>query len=146
MVAYEGVASEAVYVDLDPGKYAYSVVRKSSPPRVDDAIYKDEFLHEITEQSWKAIQNFQPRLFKTIHTSEGARWRCLHPLCEDEFTTTTAALLHEMEHFGISREDFLADPTGMNSKAAGRRAADFSDQMKAAMQKAGRSPQSGIPA
>lgn len=146
MVAFEGEdINDAVYVDLDPGKYAFSVVRKSSPAKIDDAIYKDEFFHEMSEESWKAIQRFEPRLFKVIHTSKGVRWRCQHPLCEDEFSTTTAALLHEMEHFGISREEFLADPTGAGSKAAGRRAADFAAQIAAAAGKAGRLPQSGIP-
>jgi len=145
-LVYEGTVSEAAYLDLDPGKYVYSVVRKSSPPRVDDAIYSGEFLHELTEQAWKALQHFAPRLFKTINVSAGARWRCIHPLCEFEASSPTAALIHEMEHFGVGREAFLADPTGASAKAAGRRAEEFSGQMAAALKSPGRNAPSGIPA
>ena len=145
-LVFEDKVSESVYLDLDPGKYAYSVVRKSSPAQLSDAIYRGEFLHEISEEAWKAIQRFQPRLFKTIHTSEGVRWRCLHTLCSDEFSHPTAALIHEMEHFGVEREDFLADPTGAASRAAGRRSEDFAREMREIARKQGRQAQSGIPA
>ena len=144
-LVFEGSVSEAAYIDLDPGKYVYSVVRKSAPPRIDDAIYTGEFLHELTEDAWKALQHFAPRLFKNIHTSEGVRWRCLHPLCEYQASSPTAALIHEMDHFGVTREDFLADPTGAAAKAAGRRSQEFSDQMRAAMKTAGRQMPNPLP-
>jgi len=144
-LVFENSVSEAAYLDLDPGKYVYSVVRKSSPPRIDDAIYSGEFLHELTEESWKALQRFSPRLFKNIHTSEGVRWRCLHPLCDFEASAPTAALIHEMDHFGVPREEFLADPTGASAKAAGRRSQEFSDQMRAAAKAAGRQAASPLP-
>ena len=146
MVVFEGKVHDAAYLDLDPGKYVYSVVRKSSPPQMSDAIYRDEFLHEISEEGWKALQHFKPRLFKTIHTSEGVKWRCLHPLCDEEYTHPTAALIHEMEHFGVPREEFLADPRGAAARAGATRAEEYSKEMRAAMKKAGRQAPSGIPA
>lgn len=145
-VVFEGKVTDAAYIDLDPGLYVYSVVRRSSPPKIDDAIYKGEFYHEISKEAFKALQMYEPRLFRIMHTSEGVRWRCQHPLCSEEFTTQTSALIHEMEHFGIMREDFLADPTGGASKAAGQRATEFALAMADAAKKQGKQPPSGIPA
>src|SRR6266481_1814106 len=122
-VVFEGNVSEAVYLDLDPGKYAYSVVKKSSPPQMTDAIYKDEFLHEVTEETWKTLQQFAPKNFKIMHTSEGVRWNCKQTLCDFQATTSISALIHEMEHAGLAREDFLADPLGANARAAAVRTA-----------------------
>jgi hypothetical protein len=145
-LVFEGKVSEAVYLDLDPGKYVYSVVRKSSPPRIDDAIYQGEFLHELTEEVWKTLQRFEPKEFKVMHTSEGARWRCKRPLCESEYSTAISALIHEMEHGGMTREAFLADPLGTAARAAVARAAVIADQVHVQLKAQGKIPTSGIPA
>lgn len=123
-VVFEGKVTEAAYIDLDPGKYCYSVVRltgDNANRRPDDVRYDGEFLHEVSEQTWKQLRNMNPGLSRTLNTSEGARWKCLVKTCGEDaqFTTPMAALIHEVtDHLGIPREKFLENPGIARSKMA----------------------------
>lgn len=121
---FVGKVTEALTIELDPGKYIFSVTRLSPKKmkRVDDVCYTGTFLHEVSEEAWEKLRWMTPTLARVINTSEGPRWRCkLAPVmgCDFEGTSPIAALLHQMvEHLGMKREEFLADPTGSKAKAA----------------------------
>jgi hypothetical protein len=121
-VVFEGRVHNSAHIELDPGKYCYSVVRLTGDPmkrKPDDVRYDGEFYFEVDEKAWVALRNMAPRLCRTINTSEGPRYRCLVSTCDDDmqFTTQMAALLHEVcDHMGIPREQFLANPVGARSK------------------------------
>lgn len=124
-VVFEGKVSGSVHLELDPGKYLYSVVRLHGDPqkrRIDDCRYDGGFLHEISEQGWLSLRTMSPNLSRVMNTSEGARWKCLVATCgeEEQFTSQLAALLHEVcDHMGIDREAFLANPMSAKSRMAG---------------------------
>jgi hypothetical protein len=126
-VVFEGKVNNSAYVDLDPGKYAYSVVRfterdDQGARDIEDCRYTGEFLHEITEKAYGELKSLKPRLTRTMNTSEGARWRCLVTGCKDEFTTPTAAVIHEVcDHMGVPREEFLANPRAKSRMAGGQK-------------------------
>lgn len=115
----------AVHIELDPGKYLYSVVRLTEKAEdgtrdIDDCRYDGEFLHEITEEAFSQLKRMKPRLTRVLNTSEGARWKCLVAGCADEFTSPVSALLHEVvEHMGIDREEFLKAPLAKARMARG---------------------------
>jgi hypothetical protein len=106
----------SVHIELDPGKYLYSIVRLTEVAEdgtrdIEDCRYDGWFLHEITEEAYNQMKTMKPRLTRTINTSEGARWKCLVAGCKEEFTSPVSALLHEVvEHMGIDREEFLKAP------------------------------------
>jgi hypothetical protein len=106
----------AIHLELDPGKYLYSVVRLTERAEdgtrdIEDCRYDDKFFHEIEEKAYNELKMLKPRLTRTINTSEGARWKCLVTGCGDEFTSPVGALIHEVvDHIGGDREAFLKSP------------------------------------
>lgn len=136
-VVFEGRVSHSAHIELDPGKYLYSVVRLHGDPqkrRFDDVRYDGEFLHEVSEQTWKTLRNMSPNLCRTLNTSEGARWKCLVATCgeEDHFTSPMAALIHEVcDHMGIPREEFLANPLHAKSRLSGDKYARLTAEVAA---------------
>ena len=115
---FVGEVSESIHLDLDPGKYIASVSRLSDPRKYDDCDYVTEFYHELGDEAWKQIQALTPRFCRTINTTEGPRYRC--QICREvESTSVVGALLHEIvDHIGVPREKFLANPMGREVKAA----------------------------
>lgn len=117
-VVFEGKVNKAAYLELDPGKYLYSVVRLTERAEdgtrdIEDCRYDGEFLHEVTEQAWNELKTMKPRLARVTNTSEGARWKCLVSGCKDgeAMTSPVSALIHEVvDHLNIPYEDFLASP------------------------------------
>lgn len=110
-VIFHGVVSKAVALDLDPGKYVYSVVKILNAKRHITLNYNGEFLHDIEEDAWSKLKDMRPQMCKCIQTSEGPRWRCTFPRCaEEEFSSEVSALLHEVSHFGVSEKEFLKNP------------------------------------
>lgn len=108
-VVFSGTVSKAIALDLDPGKYVYSITKILGPKAIIN--YSGEFLHEVTEEAWKKLSTMGPQMCKVMQTTGGPRWRCNFPRCrEEEFTTSLSALLHEVSHFGISEDKFLKDP------------------------------------
>lgn len=112
---FTGVASGAVYLDLDPGKYIASVVKMTGTNQsrdLDNCSYVTEFYHEVDEAAWKELQSIRPKLARVVNTSEGPRYRCRVPGCNDsEFTSIVGSVMHEVtDHFGIPRDVFLANP------------------------------------
>lgn len=115
-VVFSGTVSKSVALDLDPGRYIYSITKIISPPglaggRGQMINYSGEFYHEVTPEAWEKLKAMAPQMCKVMQTSDGPRWRCSFPRCrEEEFTSAMSALLHEVSHFGISEEKFLKDP------------------------------------
>ena len=127
-VVFEGSmrhSAQAVHIELDPGKYLYSVVRLTERAEdgtrdIDDCRYDGSFFHEIEEEAYNQLKTMKPRLTRTLNTSEGARWKCLVSGCNDEYTSPVGALLHEVvDHMGIDREAFLKSPRAKARMASG---------------------------
>jgi len=117
----------AVHIELDPGKYLYSIVRLTETAEdgtrdIEDCRYDGFFFHEIEEKAYNELKTMKPRLTRTMNTSEGARWKCLVTGCKEEYTSPVGALLHEItEHMGIDREEFLKNPRATARLARGGR-------------------------
>lgn len=114
-VVFNGTVSKSIALDLDPGKYIYSVTKLISPPgkagRGQIINYSGEFFHEVEPEAWAKLQAMSPQMCRVMQTSDGPRWRCSFPRCrEEEFTSAMAALLHEVGHFGIPEAAFLKNP------------------------------------
>lgn len=108
-VIFNGVVSKSIALDLDPGRYVYSVTKLIGDKTMIN--YIGEFYHEIEPAAWEKLKLLEPQMCKPMHTSEGLRWRCTFPRCrEEEFTSGVSALLHEISHFGIPQEQFLKNP------------------------------------
>ena len=106
---FVGRASKGVALDLDPGKYRYSITKIIGNKRLFN--YTGEFYHEVTPEAFEKLTTCKPSMMKAIHTSEGLRWRCTFPTCrEDEFSSEVSALLHEVTHFGVDEKEFLKNP------------------------------------
>jgi hypothetical protein len=109
-VVFSGVVSKAIALDLDPGRYIYSVTKHITGTK-NLISYVGEFYHEVEHAAWEKLKDMAPQMCKVMQTSDGLRWRCTFPRCrEEEFTTELSALLHEISHFGISETDFLKNP------------------------------------
>lgn len=118
-----GRVNESAYVDLDPGRYAYAVLRLTGGTvddrKLDDVCYRGEFLYDIELDAWNEMRHMKPTMHRTLVTSEGTRWRCLVRGCDNECTNPVSALLHEVTaHLGIKREDFLKEPRKVGRKIA----------------------------
>jgi len=113
---YTGKVSDSLSIDLDPGKYVYSVTKLLPAGEPDNCCYVGSFMHEVDEKTWKLIQFMQPTMVRALHTTDGVRWNCLFPACKRESTSSLGALLHEVGHFGMSREEFLANPKGLHAR------------------------------
>jgi len=108
-VVFSGTVSKSLALDLDPGKYIYSVTKLIGPKTMVN--YIGTFYHEITPEAFEKLITCAPQMCKSIHTSDGPRWRCTFPRCKDEeFTSEVSALLHEVGHFGVSEAAFLKNP------------------------------------
>lgn len=131
---FSGTVSDALYVELDPGKYAASVVKltgSNGMRDIDNCCYTMEFLHEVSEESWQELKTIRPKLARVINTSEGPRYRCRIPGCDHEGTTPVSALMHEVtDHLGVKREDFLANPRGARVKAAIQKGAELATSIQ----------------
>ncbi len=131
----------SVHIELDPGKYLYSIVRLTEVAEdgtrdIEDCRYDGFFFHEIEEEAYNQLKTMKPRLTRTLNTSEGARWKCLVTGCKEEYTSPVGALLHEItEHMGIDREEFLKNPRATARLARGgryERLATEADQTRSA--------------
>jgi hypothetical protein len=115
-VVFSGTVSKSIALDLDPGKYTYSVTKLIQPPGLQGGRgqminYIGEFFHEVEPAAWEKLKHMGPQMCRPIQTSDGPRWRCTFPRCrEEEFTSAMSALLHEVGHFGVSQDRFLKDP------------------------------------
>lgn len=115
-VIFSGIVSKAIALDLDPGKYCYTITKIISAPgnaggRGQILNYGGEFYHEVEPEAWEKLKIMSPQMCKVMQTSDGPRWRCSFPRCrEEEFTSEMSALLHEVSHFGIPQEQFLKNP------------------------------------
>lgn len=114
-VVFSGTVSKSIALDLDPGKYIYSVTKLIAAPglnsRGEMINYGGEFYHGVEPAAWEKLKNMRPQMCRVMQTSDGPRWRCSFPRCrEEEFTTELSALLHEIGHFGIAEADFLKNP------------------------------------
>lgn len=108
-LVFSGVVSKSLSIDLDPGRYAYTVMKHLGNRKV--IRYTEEFMHEVTAEAWSKLKDMHPSMCKVMNTGGGPRYRCTFGGCqEDEFTTALSALLHEVSHSGISPEAFLANP------------------------------------
>jgi len=108
-IIFSGIVSKSLALDLDPGRYIYSVTKLIGEKALIN--YTGEFYHEIEPAAWEKLKDMQPQMCRPIHTTDGARWRCTFPRCRDEeFTSAVSALLHEVSHFGIPQDQFLKNP------------------------------------
>jgi len=113
---YTGKVSDSLSIDLDPGKYVYSITKLLPEGEPDNCCYVGSFMHEIDAKTWKLLQFMQPSMVRAIHTTDGVRWNCQFPGCRRESTSAVGALIHEVSHFGLTKEEFLADPKGLRSR------------------------------
>ncbi len=121
---FVGKVSSSLSIDLDPGKYVYSVTKLLPEGEPDNCCYVGEFYEGVTPDQWKSLQYMNPRMVRVMHTSEGVRWDCQFPACRVNTTSAIGALMHEIEHFGISREEFLANPKALIVRNARIRATE----------------------
>lgn len=124
-LVFAGRVSEGLYIELDPGMYAYAVVRLTGGTledrKLDDVSYRGRFLHEIDEPAWVELQHMAPRMCRTLQTQEGTRFVCQVHGCDHRATSPTAALLHEVtDHLGVDREEFLKAPRSVGRKLASK--------------------------
>ena len=108
----EVVSSVEVYGEytpsLDPGKYAFKLIRVIDPPACSIVwCIRGEFLVNVTEEQYRRLVRLRPKLAKGITTTDGSRWVCGFVGCGMRFTSPVQIIQHEGEHFG---RDFLHEP------------------------------------
>ena len=90
----------AAMIELDPGKYVASVCN-FDPSGVNACKYTEEFYVGIDEKSFKRLKAMRPRFSRGSLTSEGFRWSCTFPGCDEVSKSEIQQVIHEFDHFGI---------------------------------------------
>ena len=99
-VVYKGEVSQSLTLNLDPGKYVYSIYKHLGKKRMFKYVAK--FLHKITEEQYQKLKDITPRNMRPVQTSKGQMWRCkISPTCDVSVGTRMSAIMHEAEHMGI---------------------------------------------
>lgn len=104
-----GEATRSIGLDMDPGKYRI-VVSQLVPTGEGSATvrkWRKDFYHDITPEQFDLLRNSPLRFTKGVMASEGLRYRCQLPGCDQEITSKLAAVVHEAEHSGV---DLLMAP------------------------------------
>lgn len=108
---------------LDPGAYAYTIVRDVDPPQCTTIQrWTGEFFAHLTPHQFERLQYLRPKMAKGILTTDGARWVCGFMGCAQRFTSLTQIIQHEGEHFGrdlLNEPDETFDMTAEEIEAAG---------------------------
>lgn len=102
--------SKEVAVDLDPGYYAVVIRKflgKNAMGRMSQLRYQEEFFHEVTPEEFQVLANMQPTNCTARMTSEGPLYTCIMPGCDHSCNNPMAAVLHELDHKGVKREDLV---------------------------------------
>ena len=106
-VVREGKASGgAIALELDPGKYRIKV-RKHELMGVGGNIryianWERFFYVGMDEATWRNIRYMRPKWVSAVNTSDGPRYRCKLPGCQEVNMSQWGAMIHEMkDHFGI---------------------------------------------
>lgn len=105
-VVFSGKAFGSVALELDEGKYAFSV--SHSPEKGPTTKYTGYFLWGVTEDEFQRLKDLEPRAAKKMNTTEGPRFFCQYAGCDAELSSRVASVLHEAEHQG--RRDELIAP------------------------------------
>lgn len=92
--------SGAVSVELDPGKYAIKVCNHDKTG-INACSYRDEFYVGIDAKSFGRLRFMKPRFSKARMTTEGSRWYCTFPGCDEVSKSQIQQVLHEFDHFGV---------------------------------------------
>ncbi len=105
-------AAHSISLDLDPGKYGYSM-KKNLPIPEDEPGAKHRcitasgiFYVDVNEEQWAKLRDMKAKNVAGRMTADGPIFKCL--ICDKQTRTRMAAFLHESrEHFNI---DPIADP------------------------------------
>lgn len=104
--------SGQVSVNLDPGYY-HVVIKKflgrNAMGRLSQIRWEDRFLHDITPDEYTVLGAMLPTNFTGRLTSNGWLYTCRTPGCEYSCNNPMAAVLHELDHKGVKRDDLLAN-------------------------------------
>lgn len=101
-MVWQGVATESVSLNLDPGMYAYSIVRPDPPDSRTIFSKNGEFFVGVTPEQFKSLAAQRPKLAKVRMTSEGTVWLCGFPGCNRKTTSQLGAFAHEQMHYGVN--------------------------------------------
>lgn len=114
----ENISGTAV-IPADPGKYRY-IVRKLGKKGHISYVQHGEVLHECTEEQWKKLSEYEPKMAKIRQISEGARWFCGYFGCSESHSSRIAAIDHEAAHFGHSLLEHIDEVDEAQTKAEER--------------------------
>lgn len=108
-LVWDGTASEAVSIPLDPGKYVVCMTKAIDQNNI--WMQQFEFLHKVTEDQFEVLQRLRPQRAKARQTSDGTvMMTCGMGLdCKKKTTSTVEMILHEAQHLGLSKDELL-DP------------------------------------
>lgn len=91
-------------IELDRGAYEYSIHKSTKGINGKFSQWREvhTIFHGMTQVEFESLQTRPRRHTKGTVTSEGTRWGCNYPGCEEAgMTSHVAALLHELEdHYG----------------------------------------------
>lgn len=105
-LVWKGTARGSATLDLDMGKYVW-VAHFNDKTKMNNFKYREEFLHEVTQEQWDELYHMSPRIAKPMHTTQGLLWHCQFVGCDEQHTSRIAAVLHEAEHQGV---DLMSNP------------------------------------
>lgn len=95
-------AGGSIALDLDVGKYRVKVV-KHTESGVGNVNWGREFLVGLDEAQWLRLKALKPKWVRVRQTTDGVKWKCTMPGCEEDSLTKQSAVMHEMQdHFGIN--------------------------------------------
>jgi hypothetical protein len=100
---WKGRVSGSWSWDLDPGKYTWKYHKIIGKRRTINK--SGTFLHQITEENWKKLQNISPKTARFRITTEGAKYFCGLTGCDYDSTSRVSMVMHELEHQGRTLED-----------------------------------------
>lgn len=89
-------------LSLDEGNYRLCINSLATGPEDRCKWTRDFTVGEYTEEEMKKLNRLKAKWAKPIHMSEGARWNCTYPGCNNSATSHRGAALHEhRDHLGI---------------------------------------------
>lgn len=104
-------------LDLDRGEY-YIKVAKHTLDGQGDCSFGVTFLYGVTKDQVRRLRGLKPKWVSMKHTTDGPRYKCTLPGCDQFSYTDKEALLHEWEaHFGLdpfeSTDEEIAEATSV---------------------------------
>lgn len=114
---FDQVVSKQVMIDLDPGLYAISVSKYlgvNANKRHSMMTWGGLRLHDLTQHQYNVLSNMRTKHCSGRMTGDGYIISCNLTGCDFTTKTSVSAIMHELEHRGITLEQITAEDTDLH--------------------------------